>query len=94
MPPIPKGAWPTAQAKPRRTKGRPPPSREAQLRSALAGLLRRLGKIGLVVPTDSGLIALAENFTQGGLALADDQGKPVDLALAPPNPEVDDHLPF
>jgi hypothetical protein len=93
MPKFPKSLEPK---RPQQVKANPPPSREALLRSALASLLRKLGKVGHLVPADLALIALARDFTEGGRGVADDQGKTWDIAdyLAPPNPLLDENIPF
>lgn len=91
MPPIPRGLGKTPKR--RKLKAAPPPSREAMLRKALVLLLKRLGLIGTVVPTDMGLLTLAQDFAGGrreGM-VAMDQGK---LVLSPPNPALDRDIPF
>lgn len=75
MPPFPK----QLNQKPRRVKTVKPPTHEMLLRSALVGVLRRLGKVSHVIPTDLALIALAKNFSEGEGGLADDKGGLVDV---------------
>jgi len=96
MPKFPKSLEPR---KPRRAKQAPPPSREALMRSALASVLRRLGLVSHVVPTDLALLALARDFSAGGKGLADDRGAAVDVkpfadCLSPPDPFIDEEIPF
>jgi len=72
------------------------------LRSALVQVLRELGLLSKVVPTDLALIALAKDFAEKGKGLVTDDGQPVGFlkrefkfseCLGSPSP-LDEEIPF
>lgn len=75
---------------------------EQRLRWSLAAVLRKLGLIGKVTPSDGDLVRIASAYAKhtamfGGVKVAStDQGEPFEFGkcLAPPNPAIDKDIPF
>lgn len=69
---------------------------EQKLERALAAVLRKIGLIGKVAPGAVGLCRIAKDYVEYRHALATDQGEVVQVGsnLAPPNPLLDNDLPF
>lgn len=69
------------------------------IRLALAKLLRKLGLIGDVAPSDAAMVKLVDDFCRPpkfgprGVTLADDQGKIVTTS-SEPREDLDKDIPF
>lgn len=73
-----------------------PDTMQVKLERALAAVLRRMGLIGKVAPGAEQLCRIARDYVEYRNTLATDQGEVVSVggSLAPPNPLLDDSIPF
>jgi hypothetical protein len=67
---------------------------ESRVVRALASLLRRLGVVGDRTPPADVLCAAAEKYAAGAPVVVSDDGKLMPSGLSPPDPVLDDDLPF
>ncbi len=80
--------------KPKRKKAAPPVSREAALRKSLVAVLRKLGFVQRVVPSDDHLIKLAKQFTEYKAVKINREQQEIAMEFAEPNEEIDSTIPF
>jgi len=68
---------------------------DTRLRTALASLLRHLGVLGGVTPTDAELVRLASDYAAGKGTVMDDGGRVWNFAdCLAENREMDKDIPF